>query len=341
MCTAPSSSLSELSLRLLLPLLLVAIASPAAAQAPTDPRNMAEKPLEDPIDGHEFLHSYQIGTNGLGGYDSDGCAYARGTQPRTTGIATSPTTLFSAPMESWPTGMPDDVRETLLRRLLDVGKDVGDARSLRPSERYELAAMSAEVLGKTDFTIGELYLIGAWTVRDTIVGFLPGVQGAGDAWTKLAETVRLAQAQKDPAPRTRAMFDLARLSHRGGFVVERDEFMRMLDTFEDAGLGAKEKRVAFFLRVDEENRLLFKARERFQKGLEAKQGTPEEHAYYRYLVGDLSRRLGEFDEARTNLEAAELSAGSGEEVKALAKDVLQVIKVQERPPKDAPEGPRK
>jgi len=318
------------------------VAGDAFAQAAgPDPRNVGEKPLVDPLDGHEFTHQYLIATNGLGGYDSDGCTYARGAQPRVYGVATSPTTLFSARMEQWPSTLPPDTREALLRRLLDVGKEVSSARDLKPSERYELAATSAELMGGSHFAIGELYLIGAWTVRDTIVGFLPGVQGASDAWAKLGEVVPLAQKQTESAPRTRAMFDLARLSHRGGFVVERDEFLLLLDTFEDAGLGAKEKRAEFFVRVDEENRLLGKARDRFRRGLQAREGSGEEQAYYRYLVGDLSRRLGDFDAARTALEGADLAPQASEEVRALAQDILRVIKVQKRPEDVAKKGPVK
>jgi len=299
---------------------------------------LGEKQLVDPLDGHEFTHQYVIGTNGLGGHDSDGCTYARGVQPRVFAVATSPTTLFSARMEQWPEAVPPDLREALLRRLVDIGKEVSNVRDLKPSERYELAAVSAELLGASHFAIGELYLIGAWTVRDTIVGFLPGVQGASDAWVKLGELVPLAQQQTEAEPRTRAMFDLARLSHRGGFVGERDEFLMLLDTFEDAGIGGPEKRAAFFRRVGEENRLLGKARERFRKGIAAGEGSGEEQAFYRFLAGDLARRLGDFDAARTDLEAVDLSPQASEEVRLRARDVLEVIKVQKRPEKPPEEG---
>ena len=176
-------------------------------------------------------------------------------------------------------------------------------------------------------------------MRDTIVGFLPGMQGASDAWHKLAEVVPLAEAQVDPAARTRAIFDLARISHRGGFGVERDQFLGLLDTFDDAGIGGIEKRAEFVERVSEEHRLLEKARERFRRGIEKLEGTAEQRVYYQFLSGDLSRRLGDFDAARKALEAAELAASSSEKVRSYAKDVLKVIKVQARP-NPLPSGPR-
>jgi hypothetical protein len=302
------------------------------------PQSLGEMELRDPLDGHLFTHRYALSTNGLGGYDSDGCAYARGIQPRTYGVATSPTTLYSALVEDWPPSVPEDKREGLLAILLGLGKDIQDARKMRPSERYELAAVTATQLGRPDFAVGELYLIAAWTVRDTIVGFFPGVQGAGDAWEKLAELVPMAQSQVALPARTRALFDMARLSHRGGFGVERDDFLQLLDTFDDAGLGAMEKRTEFLRRVAQEERLLAKARERFRRGLAAGEGTGEEQAHFRFLIGDMSRRLGDFDSARTDLEAADLSTATSDETRAFARDVLKVIKVQARPPKESNHG---
>jgi hypothetical protein len=331
MSTAPFSLPFERLLGALILGLAIGLVPASASSQPLDPRSLGSKELVDPLDGHSFLHEYPLATNGLGGYDSDGCTYARGLQPRTFGIATSPTTLFSAPPDLWPDSIPADKKEELWRTLVAIGKEVTDVRKLEASEKYELAALAASQLGASHFRIGELYLQGAWTVRDSIVGFLPGVQGAADAWKKLAELIPLAQKQTDPVPRTRAIFDLARLSHRGGFWVERDDFLALLDTFEDAGIGGKEKRRQLLGRVGEENRLLSKARDRFRQGLNIQEGTPEERAYYRYLVGDLSRRLGDFDEARTELEASDLAAATPEEVRAYAKDVLQVIKLQARP----------
>ncbi len=49
-------------------------------------------------------------------------------------------------------------------------------------------------------------------------------------------------------------------------------------------------------------------------------------------MGDLSRRLGEFDEARTTLEAVELDTGAAEETRSYARDVLAVLKVQAKAP---------
>ncbi len=308
------------------------------ASAQLDPDRSATKLLTDPIDGHQFTWTMPVAANGLGGYDSDGCAYSSGPQPRTTGIATSPTTLFSASPDRFERTIEDAQKQPLLELLSGIGAEVEDARRLRPHQQYELAAVVAEFLGDGPYVVGEHYLTAAWTIRDTIVGFLPGVQGASDAWGKLTETLPMLSQIDNDRGRTIAAFDMARLCHRGGFLIERDEFLASIDGWPDAGLGAAEKRTEFHRRIAEESRFLAKARDAFRAGLADGLGTPEDRAFYRYLVGDLSRRLGDFDEAATQLEAVALDPKASDEVKAYANDIAAVLKVQKRAPtEESPE----
>ena len=295
---------------------------------PPPPRETRPLSLTDPVDGHRFEWAVSIGSNALGGYDSDGCTYARGAQPRAQGVATSPTSLYSARTERFDRELTEAQKESLLLLLSGVGADVEDAHALTPAARYELAAAVAEHLGDPPFEIAELYLIGAWTVRDTIVGFLPGVRGAGDAWNKLEEVMALAAVVSEPGPRTRALFDMARLAHRGGFGHERDDFLAKLDTFEDAGLGGQAKRAEFRRRVERENELLRSARRWYRTGIEARDGDAGERAVARLMIADLSRRLGEPDEARTQAEGVRLDRDAAPEVIMQAEDVLQALKVQ-------------
>lgn len=322
-----SSTASRVSgLLLLLGLLLL----PTLSAGQGTPSNLEPKGLTDPLDGHKFQWSVLRSTNGMGGWDSDGCTYSSGEQPRSYSVATSPTTLYSARLDDWDRVIPPDRKEELLELLLRIGEDVDDARRMPPYQRYEIAAVVSEYLGDGPLVVGELYLQAAWTVRDSIVGFLPGVQGASDAWKKLEDMLPLLAEVKEPRGRTIACFDLARLCHRGGFIKERDAFLYFIDTFEDAGLGAQEKRSEFFRRVTEESRLLAKAREAFLVGLAEGLGTPEERAYYRYLVGEISRRLGDFADADMHIEASTLDKAAGEEVKGHLRDIKAVLKVQGR-----------
>ncbi len=315
-------------------LLLTLLAPPASAgdtgpiYGPPPPRESRPLTLVDPIDGHTFEWQLPIGSNALGGYDSDGCTYAKGEQPRASGVATSPTSLYSARAERFARTLSDEQKATLLEQLSTIGADVDDARALTPAGRYELAAAVAEHLGDPAFDVAELYLIGAWTVRDTIVGFFPGVRGAGDAWNKLEEVMALAAQVDEPRPRTRALFDMARLAHRGGFLHERNDFLAKLDTFEDAGLHGKEKRTEFRRRVERESDLLRNARRWYRKGLDSGEGDGSDRAVARLMVADLSRRLGELDEARTQAEGVRMDQAAPPEVVMQAEDVLQALTVQ-------------
>jgi len=304
------------------------IGSAAFAQGGSD--RDASKLLTDPLDGHTFEWSVPLATNALGGWDSDGCTYGSDQQPRTSGVATSPTTLYSAPVDRFDRPIPEDKKQGLMEMLLGVGQSVDDARRLSPFQRYEIAAAVGAYLGDTPYVTGELYLTGAWTIRDSIVGFLPGITGASDAWRKLAETLPMLAEIDNDRGRTIAAFDMARLCHRAGLIYERDGFLAALDTWPDAGVGGATKRDEFFRRVSEESRLLAKARDAFRAGLAGGHGDPSERAYYRYLTGELSRRLGDFEEAETQLESVALDAAAPEEVKAYVTDIQAVLKLQGR-----------
>jgi hypothetical protein len=217
-----------------------------------------------------------------------------------------------------------------LKLLVPLGADVGNVASLHPAERYELAAAISEQLGRDGFTIGDLFLHGAWTIRDTVVGFLPAVQGSGDAWQKLGELVEMSRSVTHPRGRTIALFDMARLAHRGGFIHERDALLAQLDNFEDAGLGAVAKRAQFGVRVEAENRLLRKARERYLHALEARARVPKDRVFYRFLAAELARRVGDFETAEAELGALDLDNSVPKDVKGLVGDVRSVLKVQAR-----------
>jgi len=283
----------------------------------------------DPLDGSVFESRSLLSTNGLGGYDSDGCTYAKGQQPRTFAVATSPSTGFSARIADFPAALSAAQKEKVRAVLAEFGS-VESILALPASGGYEIAAAVARALGRSHFEVGELYLGGAWTVRDTIVGFLPGLQGPGDTWRKMSEVSDLAQKQTEDRARTRAMFDLARISHRGGFFHERETFLELLSTFPDAGLGAMEKRTEFRSRVAEEQRFLHLARREFQAGRVRGEGSARDRSYYLYLLGDIDRRSGDFEAAAMALQSTAADKDTAEEVAVLARDILRVLEVQDK-----------
>jgi hypothetical protein len=307
-------------------------AEPSAAEPARSPlqTDTVPKELVDPLDGHRFDWPVLLSTNGLGGFDADGCTYARGVQPRALAVATSPTTLYTQPVDRWDRAIPDEQKKRLLQMLLLRGEQVEDGRRLSAAERWEIAATVSAQLGDGPATVGEQYLQAAWSVRDGVVGFLAAVQGATDAWKKLAELSAAARTLKDGKERTVAMFDLARLAQRGGFPIERDGFLRALDEFPDAGLGASAKREEFTKRVAEEERLLKLARARFEEAVRGGAGTPAERAGLRFLVAEISRRIGDFQQAETWLAAVVEDRAADEETRSSVTDVKNVLAVQGR-----------
>jgi len=315
-----------LRLSALLPILFL-WAAPAFAQIEGPPPTQS---LEDPLDGHVFSVPILASVNSHGGFDSDGCSYSSGAQARYFAVATSPTSLYSARLETWGRGLTEANKPDVLRSLVVLGAEVSDASRLQVSERYELAAAVAELVGQDRFEIGDLFLHAAWTVRDSVVGFLPSVSGSGDAWSKLGELVRLSKEVTHPRGRTIALFDMARLAHRGGFVHERDALLAQLDNFEDAGIGGKEKRSEFLLRVREEERLLRRARERYLEGVRQNERRGSERAHYRFLAAEMARRVGDLDTADVELAELALDNAVPKDVKGLVSDVRSVLKVQAR-----------
>lgn len=289
----------------------------------------------DPLDGTRFEASTVPAANGLGGWDGDGCTYSRGVQPRALSVITSPSSLYSARAEHWERPMTVKQRDALLALLSASGAHVEQASSLPAFRKYELAAQVGAFFGDRPEKLGELYLIGAWTVRDSIVGFMPSIQGTGDAWSKLQIVAAQARQLRDDSIRTRAMFDIARLCHRGGFLVERDEFLTLLDGIPDQGLGAVQKREEFYLRVLDESRLLSRARELFRLALEQKDAAPVDRADWRWLLGEIARRLGDWDEARARLTSVTEDPAAREETRGYARDILSVLAVQATAPRGA------
>ncbi|HCP45113.1 MAG TPA: hypothetical protein DIU15_03675 [Deltaproteobacteria bacterium] len=283
--------------------------------------------LTDPITGQLFEAEVLLVTNGRGGYDSDGCPYSQGPQPRAYAIATSPYTLYSAPVESYGKGVPAKATGSL-HQYLQQFADKEATSPLTPTRRYELAALAAEHLGEGPYAVGDYLLSAGWTVRDRIVGFLPAVQGASDAWEKLQGVLPDYRAVASPRGRTLASFDLARLSHRGGFGWERDALLAQLESFPDAGLGAFSKREEFRRLVRREHELLRAARSRFEEGLGMGLGSSEDRSYRRYLVGELSRRLGELERAGDELRAVANDTETSAEVLGVVRDILAVLQLQ-------------
>jgi len=284
-----------------------------------------------PVDGTVVPVSRPVSTNALGGTDSDFCQYASGEQARQHGVATCPTCFFSARLSSFHDPLTDADRRALREMLRSAVPPTVSVEDMEAWDRYQLAALCAGILGRSTFDRGDLLHTGAWTVRDRAVGFIPAVDGPLDAAVQLDEMdVHWAEIP-DLQIRQMALFDLARLAHRGGMRSRRDGYLDRLDELQPVPPELLQIRGKVRELLSIEDRFLEKALEHYQEGLIRNEGTPEERVYYRYLVLDLKRRLGRekglLDELNLLLADPLLPEG----IRPMAKGIKEILRGEQRP----------
>jgi len=279
-----------------------------------------------PVDGTTITVERPVSTNALGGTDSDFCQYASGDQARQHGVATCPTCFFSARLSEFEGALTDAQRKALQEMLRSAIPPGTGVERMEVWDRYQLAALCSGVLGRRALDRGDLLHVGAWTVRDRAVGFIPSVDGPLDAAVQLDEMDVHWTEIPDLQIRQMALFDLARLAHRGGMRDRRDSYLDRLDELQPVPPELLEIRGKVRELHAIEDRFLEKALEHFQQGLKQNEGTPEEQVYYRYLVVDLGRRLGReqglIDELNLLLADPLLPDG----IRPMAKGVKEVLR---------------
>ncbi len=268
----------------------------------------------------------KVSDNLVGGWDADTATYSANGQWRSHKVATCANSLFSLFGEDMRTFQPDpDLRARVERALANAKRELSNPDEPQVWERYRIAARMYAEMGRTPLFMAELWLEASWTVRDNGVGYYEGLAGpkitrdllnAGNA--ELAKELSVAQ-------RRSVLFNLARVAHRGGYPAERD---RLIAEYKSTGALA-EREAAAILRLEEAARIEpMYQREALRFFLEAAQQqrlTDEEAARVAYLVGELSRRLGDTATARTYLQKALASGHLDERTGDMAQVLLAEI----------------
>jgi hypothetical protein len=197
-----------------------------------------------------------------------------------------------------------ELTQRLTRALDGARRELADPDNPQVWERYRIAAHMYAEIGRSSLFMGELWLEASWTVRDSGVGYYQGLQGPettrgllerGDAELKKGLTTDQAKS---------VHFNLARVAHRGGYATDRDAH---ITAFKAAGpmTPREAKAVA---QLEEAIRLepLYQqeALRHFRAAMVDPTLTTGEQARANYLVGELSRRLGDLDTARAHLAKA-------------------------------------
>ncbi len=279
-----------------------------------------------PVDGTVVNAQRMLATNALGGTDSDFCQYAKGGNAREHGVATCPTCFYSAMQSKFEQPLDEGQKKALLEMLATARDNHTTVDQLEPWDRYQLAALCAGVLDENALERGDLLLSGAWTIRDRIVGFIPQVDGPVDVFNGLAEMDKQWLELTDLRAQQKALFDLARVAHRGGFPARRDAYLARLDELQPVPEDLASGRERWMYEpIEMENRFLDKALQHYEEGLAAGSGSAEERVYYAYLVVDLKRRLGRTDGLDRDLNLLLAEKTLPEHVKVAIKSLKHVL----------------
>ncbi len=303
---------------LLLPALLLAATAAHAASLLPEARVC-------PVDGTELEVLVPVATNALGGTDSDYCQYAKGSQPREHEVITCPTCYYSARLGHFDRPLSDTQREKIVAMLGTATEGFPPAERLDPWDRYQLAVLCAGVMDESAMERARMLHTAAWTARDRVVGFLPGIDGPLDARMKLDELDVQWLEIPDLLTQQRGLFLLVQLAHRGGFTGRRDAYLDRLDELQPIPQELTDLRAQTRELIEIENRFLGKAIHHYEAALKADEGTPEDKLQMRYLIVDLKRRLGETEGLREEINLLLTDANVPEDLRPAIKSVKECL----------------
>ena len=275
-----------------------------------------------PIDENDTVKMYyQISSNEYGGFDSDGATYSSGTQFREHAISTCTETLFSAyPTDMQTTFSPNEIRE-IKAWLLPIAEQYTDPK---PWDRYEIAAAYYRWTGKPALFMGRLYLEAAWTARDEAVGIHPDLKGPVVADQILAQGKKELQKDLTSEQRKMVTFNLARVAHRNAQFDLREQYLTAF--LNDPDLEEYERQAGkdfVKLTTEIEPRLLRLARAEYLNHIKE---APNDGQTL-YLLGDLNRRLGDYNQARFYFKKANLSPQLQPEQRLIISHFLETMPI--------------
>jgi hypothetical protein len=238
----------------------------------------------------------RVSENQLGGFDSDLASYSSGGQFRSYAISTCYENLFSVYGRDIPLEITAEQKAEIQTVLTSMTKRLEDPKEPQIWERYEIAAKVYESLDRSDFILARIYIEASWTARDTVVGFHQGLSGPQTISQVLHEGKKELDKDLDMEKKKVLLFNMARVSHRGGYSALRDQY---LDEFEALPLSTDEKEAsALFRKVSLEIEPYYQklAIAHLEKALDPSESvslTEEDKVLANYWLGDLNRRLGQ------------------------------------------------
>jgi len=273
-----------------------------------------------PIDEADTVKLYfEVSSNEYGGFDSDGATYSSGTQFREHAISTCSKTLFSAYTEDMQKKISPSDSAEIKKGLTPLAQQYTNPTVW---ERYELAVSFYRWQGKDPIYLAQVYMEAAWTARDKAVGIHPDLKGPVVADQILEQGKKELKKELTNEERKMVTYNLARVAHRNARFTERQHYITQF--LNDPTLETYERDTAqefIQLTTEVEPRLLKLALAEYLIHL---QKVPQD-GHTQYIVADIFRRLGEYTQARTYFEKANLSAYLHPEQRMIVAHLLETM----------------
>jgi uncharacterized protein (DUF2225 family) len=278
-----------------------------------------------PVSGHEFFGLNIHAVNTLKHRDGDFLLRAEGGNQYATWIWSCPYCFFSARPERFD-GVADvefDPSSIETLPLTDASRE-SDRVQLRipPEVKFRNAGSYYYAVGQPPYFLGVLYLHGSWAVRMEKVSLPPGLLGiwwksymkmSGEEGHRSEETLLLdiardlaaeLEASGDEEQRKKLKFLLGSTLRQAGEHKKAMPLLREImsdpDWKELTVAAARELELAAA-----ESAFQVEALRYFKEALQFKETLPEDRLQSIYLVGELSRRLGDYEAAKTWFAKAE------------------------------------
>jgi hypothetical protein len=167
--------------------------------------------------------------------------------------------------------------------------------------------------------LAKLALNAAWTARDQAVDVYKGLKGPEMAWTLMqGGDTELKKTEMDAPTRKVLLHNLARIAHRGGFIQARDRYLSAFEA--QSPLSEPESQMLSRFRnivLQVEPALLAKAAVYLDAQIAAS-GDSQSKSWARYIRGDIARRAGETEKAKTHFRAVLDSDKTDSQIRQLA-----------------------
>lgn len=275
-----------------------------------------------PLDGGAVRVFEKVSANTHGGWDSDLATYSTEGQWREYALATCTDNLYTVYGTDIDHQLTPEQATSARKRLEEIRSATPDPDALEVWDRYLIAAEMYRIRGASPKELFELYLEASWTARDAAVGVYLGLDGPEAARELLNEGRKDLDGDLESSTRKVLLHNLARVAHRGGWLVERDHYLKLFEAVGNLTDPEREALERFRHAAGVvEPRLQDLALEQAETWLASDESAqdPKGRARVRYLYGDLLRRRGRLEEARATFDAVQKDPALQAELAGLAR----------------------